>query len=271
MAIKFDEVNDYYLIADDASMTLPDSDWCIGFWERLDDSTGNGFQYVISNQNFGLASGFNIHVGEVDAGGDVAGRWNCLLRNTSNTNILSDVAGEGKSTSTTAGDDIPRLWIFQRISDVFEMWDCKIGATPTLQATDTTPLNWTAIDGIGFVLGGRQGFSSTRFYGGVLGSFFKGSFSLVSSEVEALGAGVSILDLGYTPDCYLEMKTAVATIRDLVGSNDATRNSVPTTVEDFPRVENNVIDIFSAVTVPGVGGFPKNLLHSMKMRHLLTR
>lgn len=225
MAIQFDEIDDYYSIADDASLTLPNSDWCVGIWTRVDDNTGTLFQYLTSNNNFSAANSLNIYITEASNATN-PGEWY----------ITTDLASIN-STSTPNGDGKDRLIIAQRSGSSLELWFCEPGQSATSEATGSLT---TAIDGGVWNIGRRVDGNVDRYYGGIAGEFFKGDFALTSDEITALGSGLTILDLGKTPDVYQPFETAESTNKDIFGSNDATRNSAPTTVEHFP------------VTLPGV-------------------
>jgi hypothetical protein len=219
MAIQFDEVNDYYNVPDNASLTLPDSDWCVGVWTKLADNTGTLFQYPISSGAFGANNTFNLWIAEASASSN-QNKW--LFRVQDADGDFSDNVG----TATPGGDNKWRLIIVQRrdADSEFQMWLCEFGQTSTKDATGAIGVI-DAIDAGAWNLGRRADGNADRYYGGILAEFFKGDFSLTQEEITALGAGVNILSLG---------KTAASTLRDLIRSNDATRQDTPTTVEHAP-------------------------------------
>jgi len=91
-----------------------------------------------------------------------------------------------------------------------------------------------AVDGGDWNIGRRVDGNADRYFGNTLCEFWKGDFSLTDAEIEAIAAGWPPWALGHTLDIYLPMAESVATLRDLVGGNDATRASAPTTVEHTP-------------------------------------
>lgn len=229
MAISFDETDDRFTIADHASMTLQDGDWCVGIWTRVTDNAGAFFQYLLSNNNYAVNNSFNLWLKEAGAGAD-ANEWGFLL-----------VDGDGTATPPTYSATAPgadgtwRLIILQRVtaSTRFELWFCEPRGTPSLEAT-WTDAAFNGINGGTWYIGCRADLDANRFYGSIASEFLKGNFSLSQAEIAALGAGMPIWALGRAPDVYIEMGTTEATLIDLFGGNDATRVSAPTTVEHSP-------------------------------------
>lgn len=227
MAISFDEVDDYYSISDDASLTLPDGDWCIGVWTRVDNNAGTAFQYLLSNNNYSANNSFNLLL--IEGGGGDGGKW-----------VIATEDGDGTfveilSSSNPGEDGKNRLIVAQRDATASEiqLWFCEAGGSASKEI-QTSDANFAAVNGGAWNIGRRVDGQAARYYGSIAGEFFKGNFALTSDEITALGGGLPIWALGKTLDVYLPMASAEATLRDIVGGNDATRNSVPTTVEHFP-------------------------------------
>jgi hypothetical protein len=223
MAISFDESNDYFSIADAAGLSLPNGQWCVGIWTKVNDNTGSAYQYLLSNNNYAVNSSFNLHIYEAGSGAG-AGQWQ---------NILKDSDGTQKdltSGTTPGGDGVWRLIINQRTAAQIEMWFCEFGQTAALVGTQTLA-SFGDIDGGAWNIGRRVDGNADRYYGGIACEFFKGNFSLTQEEITALGAGVPITMLGKTLDVYLPMRETAATLYDIVGSNDATRQDSPATAE----------------------------------------
>jgi len=257
MAISFDETNDYYSLADSASLTLPNSDWCIGTWTRVGDNTGSLFQYLLSNNGFGAANSLNFYLSESTEPTN-PDKWTLRFQ------TLSII-----SSSAPGADGKDRLIVLQRAGSTVEMFFCEAGATAASQGTTTSP---GAIDGGVWNIGRRVDGNADRYYGSIAGEFFKGDFSLTAEQVTALGNGLTILDLGHTPDVYIPFETAEATNKDLVGANDATRQDAPTTVEHFPIGKSNVIPVNFVAAAPAGGGIPiKNQYNYTPMNTLLAR
>ena len=225
MAILFDEVNDYYSIPDNAVLTLPNGDWCIGLWLKVDDNTGTNFQYFLSNNGtLGGSTSLNFYIYEDSASpgtGDPG-------------DYIANIAGNSLVSSSSYGaDGVWRLWIFQRTPSLLEWWSCAAGAGAVLEDSVAIPItsidSWNPLN-----VGRRQDGNADRYYGGQLAELFKGDFSLSQSEIEAIASGWPPFALGKTLDVYLPMQTAAATLQDWFSGLTATRNDAPTTVEHPP-------------------------------------
>lgn len=224
MAIVFNEIDEWYSIPNTADMDLPDGDWCIGIWTRVTALSGAAWEYLLSNNTYNGTPAFNLYVSEASD--------NWLL------NIKSDNgASTGGATSTDApgADSVWRLVIVQRdtTANEFQLWFCTFSGTPSKQIADSDA-GYNGVTGQAWNIGRRTDGNADRYYGNEAAEFFKVDAALSSAEIKALGAGVTIWELGYTPDVYLPMRSAEATLVDLFGSNDATRNGSPATVEHPP-------------------------------------
>jgi hypothetical protein len=228
MAIQFNEVNEYYSIADSATLTLPDGDWCVGIWVHVSDNTGTAYQYLVSNNNLNANDSFNLFLGEVGSGAD-ANKWGLNAEDSDGTNPGTIWA------AATGADSVWRLIVCQHDSTAGELqlWFCELGGTAGKEGSGADT-NFAACNGSTWNIGRRLDGDPDRYYGGTAAEFWKGDFALTAAEITALGAGLRVQDLGHVPDVYLEMFTADATLRDCFGSNDATRNSAPTSVEHPP-------------------------------------
>jgi len=247
MAIQFDETTDYYSIADDASLTLQNGDWCVGIWTRVDENTGTGLGYLVSNAAWGANNSFNLSIFE--AGHANSGKWEARVEDASGTPL----GGISLLSSSSPGaDGVNRLIIVQRRGNVGELIFCEAGQAASVVANGTQAIG-SINSANAWNIGRRQDAAADRYYGDTAGEFFKGDFSLSLDEITALGAGLKITDLGYTPDAYLPMTADEATIKDIVGSNDATRNGTPATVEHFPLISYQPQVV--TYTVAAAGGF----------------
>lgn len=229
MAILFDELDDYFSIADAAGLTLPDGDWCVAIWTRVTDNSGSNYQYLLSNNNWGVNNSFNLFLCEAGEASD-PNEWAIRLVDGDGTTVTFD-----SGAAAPGADGLWRLVVVQRrTADAqVQMWFCTPGATPALVGSDSDT-NFDAIDGGAWNVGRRVDGNANRYYGSFAAELFKGDFSLSQEEIAALGAGVPIYALGKSPSMYLVMGTSEATLRDLFGSNDATRSSAPTTAEHPP-------------------------------------
>lgn len=215
--ILFDEVNDYYSIADTADLTFPNGDWCVGFWARVDDNTGSTFQYALST---GAVAGgnFNIFIGEAGSGGPAVDRWSIALGGTI-TN----------GTIVTSADGVNRLIVVQRSGTTVNLYSCTNGGS--VQNHLSASLS-AALDGGAWNIGRRGDADANRYYGSHMGELFLIHDSTLSQEqIKAMADGLPVWALGKTLKLYLPMTSAEATLKDLAGTYNATRVDAPTTSE----------------------------------------
>jgi hypothetical protein len=239
VAISFNEVDQYYIVADAAELTLPNGDWCLGIWTYVSDNTGVAWQYLVSTGGWGAVSTINLHLGEVTA--TASGQRNRWLMNCEDDDGTNP--GDIIASTATGADSKWRLIIFQRNTTAdagheFELWFCEPGASATKEA-DASDASFGAINGGDWNIGRRADGDAARYYGSVTGEFFKGDFALTQAQVEALGAGLPIKSLAkrasLTLDVYLPMWEAHATLLDYsANGNSGTRSGAPVTVSHPP-------------------------------------
>jgi len=229
MAIQFDKIDDYYTIADAASLTLPDGDWSIGIWTKVVDNSGNTYGVLVSSNNFGANNSIQLYLNEADAGD--ANKWTLNIEDGDGTNVAIT------STDAPGGDSAWRLIVIQRDTTASEiqMWFCEAGAAASKEAA-AADTDFAAVDASDWCIASRNDQSATRFWGGIACEFWKGNFCLTAAEMAALGTGLRPHDLGYSSDVYLEMFTADATLQDCFGSNNATRHDAPVSVDHPPMM-----------------------------------
>jgi hypothetical protein len=227
MAISFDEINDYYTIADSASLTLPNDDWCIGIWVKVDFNTGTLYQYLLST-NYNANNEITLYLREV--GASSANRWSYRVRDGDGTAIYIE------GSTAPGADGLLKLIIIQRVtaSNQVQIYHCLPNAAPVSDGT-AADTNFNAINGATIYLAARSDLNVDRLYGSLACEFFMlNNVSLSTDEIRQLGRGLRIYDLGHIPSIYLQMFSADATLHDIFGSNDATRQDSPTTVNHAP-------------------------------------
>lgn len=218
-SIDFDITNDYYQITDDASLTLQDGDWSVGFWSKMSYRPGS-FPFVVNSNNYAVINSLTVFLHPDD-------KWYFRVRD-----------GDGTDWHSTAGplgvDNIWRLIVIQRrtADNQLQLWSCQYGQTSS-KGTSVADTGFNAIDGGDWYINRLPNDGYTR-YGNKLTELYKGDFSLSQSEVTNMCAGNTIIDIGKSPDIYLPMHSADAILDDQAGNNDATRYGSPTTEEDFP-------------------------------------
>ena len=160
MAIGFNEVDQYYTIADAAELILQDGAWSVGIWTYVVNNTGTNFQYLISNKMVGNNDSINIWLQEEDSSG------------TPNTWCTRVVDGDGTdsdilfSATATGADSTWRLIIVQRNTsdNEIQLWHCEVGAAATKEAS-AADTNFDAINGDDWDIGRRADADADRYYG----------------------------------------------------------------------------------------------------------
>lgn len=231
MAILFNEVDDHYTVAVDASLDFPDGDWCVGMWTRVDDNSGSDFQYALSDGPFNGTSSFNLYLYETSrANGD---KWYLNTEDDGGSNVSF------LSSSTPGGDGVDRLIIAQRraADSEIQMYFCEFGGTAVKEGSASYASYGARTNSNALHIGARYGTppDADRYYGGILGEVFKGDFSLSAEEITALGGGLPILSLGKPLDMYHQFRS-IGDLKDVVGANDATSVNAGTTAEHFPII-----------------------------------
>lgn len=232
MAIGFDELDDYYTVADAAELTLPDNDWCVGVWTYVSDNVGANYQYLLGTNTVGTINSFWLYLQEATAP-------------TPNCWTFYPIDGDGTTpgamfAGATGADSTWRLIIAQRrtADNQIQLWFCTKGGVPSSETT-AADTNFDAVNGSTWYIGARNDLDAGRFYGSIVCEIFKGNFSLTSAQIQALGGGLPIKTLAaqltYTLDLWLPMWRADNPILDYSSSgNDGTRFSAPTTQSHAP-------------------------------------
>lgn len=242
MAILFDEVDDYFSIANAGDMDFPSGDWCVGIWTYVTDNTGSYWQYLLSTNGYDVTPAFNLYLNEIN------GTWQVNYKSDNGTSIGSI----GSSTGPGA-DSTWRLIIVQRDTTASEiqLWFCTFKGTPSKQAS-TSDAGLDGMTGQGWNIGRRTDGDSNRYYGSVAGEFFKIDAALSQGEIAALGAGAMPWEIGYEPDVYIPMHISAATLYEWFGDNDASRTSAPTTAEHPPVIASTGAQYINAGAVSDI-------------------
>ncbi len=187
MAWHFDETNDEVQITDHAALTLPDADWTIAGWLKLDDNVGNIFQYFLSWGTTSAQPNINWFFPETDAG----------LDNDQLKLVMLDSDGDGFPAGAIVGASSPGLR-----TDWMHLAVVRTGAGVITQYIDgaadgtATDATFDAVNRAGnFHFGCRSDFSATRYFGGDLAEWAKWDRALSADELLGLAAG-------FTPDHY---------------------------------------------------------------------
>lgn len=182
--MKFNETNNYISIADDTSLTLPDGDWVVGILVKVDDNTGTLFQYLVSNNNFGVNNSINIYLAEATQEAEP------------NSWVVRTVDGDGttgiiEGLATFGADSKWRWWFVQRntTDNEIQLWYCTVPtgswetAVKDASAADT---NFNAVNGGLWNIGRRVDGNVDRYYGEYVGEVFKANMALTQAQMELI-------------------------------------------------------------------------------------
>lgn len=222
-----------------SGLDFPDADWAVIFWARIDDSTGNFFRYIFSTGLGGVADKVNVFFRE----GGASNPRKLVLGVASNT-----------ITGTTNIDGIGSfLSVAQRTGETLQLFTSQLGGSAvlegslTLDATGSQILTTTEIN-----FAQRSDGNTDRFYEDHLGEAYIIHESLTVAEIEAVANGVPLYSI--KPNNlkgYWLFRENVATMFDLIQSNDLTRSGTGLlTSEHFPLV-SGVVSVVTAAAVSG--------------------
>jgi chitodextrinase len=219
-AIRFDESaspSQYFTIADNTALTLPNGNWSVGFWAKVNSNQGSVTKYVLSTGAWGGTGSFNIMLGE-PGNTSFSNKWVARMQGV-----------QLASSSAPGGDGIWRLVIVQRRGTLFELYFAGIGGTPTLQASANVG-TLGSLNGGNWIMGGRADFAADRFFSGDLAEMFMGNFSLTTNEITQLASGSTITGIGKSPVFYHSVVKSGTTLLDQSGNGfNATQSGNPMT------------------------------------------
>ena len=162
MAWHFDETNDYVTMADDATLTLPDSDWAISGWVKLDDNTGSFFQYFLSWNTVSSASNINVFINEASEPG--AANDISIVTRDAESDLINTVSASNPFLSNTAWTHV----LVQRVTNTVYIYvDNVLAASATNTGYDVVNPATT------WYFGAREDLDANRYFGGDLAEFAK--------------------------------------------------------------------------------------------------
>lgn len=181
MAWSFNETDQYATIGDDAALSLPDGDWTIGGWLKLDDNDGTSYQYFFSWNTIGTNNSIGIYFREGGAYGQLTFR-------------VKDGDGTEKTLISDGTPGSLTRWqhVLARRIDADNKVEMYLdGVYETYNwATDLGAVNHTG----SLYLGARSDVSATRMYGGDMAEWAKWDRALSTDEIAALAAGYPVSD-----------------------------------------------------------------------------
>ncbi len=186
MGWHVDETSGHHVtIGDNAALTLPDGDWTMGGWIKLDDNTGNRYQYFLSWSGFSSDPSFQWFFHEAlqadanklsvrvrDADGDFYGTGNVMSTGTPGTSTAWQHLAAVRSGST----------LTQYINGSADGSETDV----SVNSCDATTAMY---------LGMRSDNDPNRRLGGAMAEWAKWDRALSTDELAALAAG-------WTPDQF---------------------------------------------------------------------
>ena len=192
--VQFDRVNDYFDLGDNAAYDFTcdgTQDAFYAFWIKVNDFSGNRFQYFFSNNGTPSAAGsFNL---VVDNSGDVI-----------------SVIGSAPISSNSLLDPTGYVYVvvqYNKNRDRFSITTCTEGGTSV--SAEAFSLRTDNVFGSAWNLGRRADGNAARHYGGLVYNMAKGNQLLSNSEIETLASDFLNYDPTdnaiFTPQIYFPM------------------------------------------------------------------
>ncbi len=186
MARHFNGTSSLITLADNASLTLPDSDWTIAGWIRLTDVSSASHHYFYSHGGYNATPSVNWYVQAVT---------NVLTAN------IADSDGTSALIVNMVFDTVAwRHVLLQRDGNTIRQFVDGI-ARGTVDATSVDTVNVAEP----LYLGTRSNVPGTRYFQGDMAEWAKWNVALCSDEIAKLVAGVRPVDIGPRPTWYLPM------------------------------------------------------------------
>lgn len=255
----------YYRIDDNADLTLPDGDWCIGLRVKFDSAAGTAFQYILSTNNFGASNSINIFLVEASVSAPEANGLKVEVRNSSGT--IADQYS-GSVADITSGE---WLVIAQRVSGSLQFKGCLVGGSvQTWNTSATTASISGSSNGGNWFYGARADLSTARFFEEHAGQLFfiKGE-TLSDTQIADLANGDDLDDVGVTsaniefnftpnaPDATVSDDAGNGYVLTRYGSSWPSASTYDLNPEDFTPTDTTAPTLTSAAgtaTIEGATG-----------------
>ena len=251
MARKFDEVDDALTLADHSALTLPNGNWTVSVWVKLDDNDGVYYQYFISWGGLYANPSFNWYFYE-DGHGSEPDELRVYLNSSL---ILTSSGSPGTS----------RTW--QHLALV------RSGTTVTQYvngSADGSGSHSAAVDVADtFYIGQREDGSAGRYYGGHLAELAKWDRALSTGEIAALAGGMPASRIGGQLKIYIPMFGASSPEPNYAGTAvNAALVSTPTHSSHPPVAPMFGFDTHAGLYVPAAGGAVPVMMESYRRRRI---
>ena len=209
-ALKLDNATGHIRYQTTTAWDLPDADWTIGVWVRIDNPAGTASQYIISTGAYGGTNTVNVLVYEQTSANP--GRFEISIRGAGTALTIS-----GPATPAFL-DSNWRLFILDRAKtgEVLNVYHAVPGANVSLYHTaSVSGLGAVAPPAFNAALGVRAPplAGSERWLDGAVYSVFRMSGRLTTAEMNRLSRGDDLVsDLGKTPELYTKLNTLTSPI-----------------------------------------------------------
>ncbi|MCK5602435.1 hypothetical protein KAR91_11210 [Candidatus Pacearchaeota archaeon] len=229
-SILCNESDEWYDIADKAVLTIPDSNWSVGVYYKLDDNSGVAFQYPISSGAFGAANSWNLALcedGWVSGGGWVPGAWAWLANDGTDDATIAAETVQG-------GDGVWRLIVVQRSGNTVSIHYCVPGSACTTEGitSDVTALD--AVDTGNWNICRRTDADADRYWGGNILMWYKADKAFSTDELAEIAINPTVYEADYVAGAFF--MSAGANEIDFKDGSTATANNTPGDSSDGPAM-----------------------------------
>jgi len=200
--VQFDRVNDYFDLGDDPAYDFTcdgTQDSFYAFWIKVDDFSGNRFQYFFTNSTSTSPTGA-YH----------------LATDSSGNKVSVVVAGSGDVKSNSLSNPSGYVYVvsqYKKTRDRMLITTCTEGGTAV--TTEASGVMFNNTFGSTWNIGRRADGSSARYYGGLVYNMAKGNQLLSDSEIETLASDFLNYDPTdnaiFTPQIYFPMNEGAGT------------------------------------------------------------
>ncbi len=221
-ALKLDNSTGHARYPLTSGWNLPDTDWTVGVWARVDNPAGTTSQYLVSTGAYQASQSFNMFLYEANVTGTAKpGAMEVALRGAGATAF--SIVGAASSAFL---DTSWRLFVVERVkaSELINIYSATPGSTASLYFTGS-------VSGVGAItpttaaaVGTRAPPLSTseRWLAGAIHSVFKLTGRLTVAEMTRLARGDDLVtDLGRSPDVYTKFNSLSTPVSNLGSATNA--------------------------------------------------
>jgi|GEM_PF-6799882 len=245
-ALALDNATGHIRYALTGGWNLPDADWTMGIWARIDNPAGTASQYLISCGPYGGVQTFNLLIYEAGVTGATAkpGAVEMVIRGAGATALTISGAANASFLDTSW-----RLFIVERVkaTEVINIYHVSPGGTRTLYISGSVtglgavaPTTPVAFGTRAPPVGGND-----RWLAGSLYSSFRMNGLLTATEMQQIASGSDLVtDLSKTPDIYTKLNTLTTPIANSGSASNGAASVIGgvtlTSGPQFPVLTNAV-------------------------------